>query len=190
MEHGVRRSTLAVAGTRVDDDCFATLCTIQLCTLRASVSPSCETFSRPIHGSTNATLSNLAGGQLGTDADGSFFLDAPSSPTGGGNQIQLVSGAASVFARDTINEWGVRPFNSLAIKRTPSFAATSSVAFDGTNLARSLGNTSLELRGGVTTKWTKNIATYLSVSYVTKLGGPTAHGVGGMGGMGGVRIRW
>ena len=68
-----------------------------------------------------------------------------------------------------------------------NFAATSNVGFDGTNLATSLGNTSLQLRGGVTTKWTKHIATYLSVSYVTKLGGRTDHGVGGMGG---VRIRW
>ena len=68
-----------------------------------------------------------------------------------------------------------------------NFAATSNVAFDGTNMATALGNTSLELRGGVTVKWSKHVASYLSVSYVTKLGGSTQHGVGGIGG---VRVRW
>ncbi|MDH6146921.1 MULTISPECIES: hypothetical protein [Paraburkholderia] len=85
-------------------------------------------FNFSLYSSTNATLSNLAGDQLGTNADGSFFINANSSPTGGGNQIQLVSGAASIFVRDTINEWGVQQFNSLTIKRTPSASTQSQTA--------------------------------------------------------------
>lgn len=68
-----------------------------------------------------------------------------------------------------------------------NFSTTSNVTFDGTNVATDLGSTSLELRAGVTMKWSKHVATWLSASYVTKLGGQTQHGVGGLGG---VRIRW
>lgn len=67
------------------------------------------------------------------------------------------------------------------------FTKTSNVTFDGTNVATSLGNTALELRGGMTMKLTDHVATYLSVGYTTRLGGRTQHGVGGIGG---VRIRW
>jgi outer membrane autotransporter protein len=68
-----------------------------------------------------------------------------------------------------------------------NFAKTANVTFDDTNVATSLGNTSLELRGGMTTKWSDHISTYISVSYTTRLSGQMQHGVGGIGG---VLIRW
>ncbi|WP_092001217.1 hypothetical protein [Paraburkholderia lycopersici] len=56
-------------------------------------------------------------------------------------------------------------------RRRSGIASSGFASFQAAvcDLATSLGNTSLELRGGVTTKWTKNIATCLPVSYVTKL---------------------
>ncbi|WP_454720393.1 MULTISPECIES: autotransporter family protein [Cupriavidus] len=93
---------------------------------------------------------------------------------------------------------GLRLENNMLVRGLPwqsfvsadvwhNFAKTANVTFGETNVATSLGNTSLELRGGVTVKWSKHVATYLSVSYVTRLGEQMQHGVGGMGG---VRIRW
>ncbi|MCC8402524.1 DUF1214 domain-containing protein [Paraburkholderia sp. MMS20-SJTN17] len=85
-------------------------------------------FNFSLYSNTSATLSNLAGDQLSTNADGSFVINADSSSTGPGNHIQLVSGAASIFVRDTINEWGVQQFNSLAIKRVPSVSTQAQSA--------------------------------------------------------------
>ncbi|NUY04543.1 hypothetical protein [Paraburkholderia youngii] len=85
-------------------------------------------FNFSLYSSTSATLSNLAGDQLAPQADGSFVINASSLSSGGSNQIQLVSEAASIFVRDTINEWGVQQFNSLAIKRTPSVSTQPQTA--------------------------------------------------------------
>ncbi|MEX3637940.1 hypothetical protein [Paraburkholderia sp. BR14320] len=80
-------------------------------------------FNFSVYSGANATLSNLPGDQLATNADGSYVINASTTSTGNGNAIPLVSGAASIFIRDTITEWGVQQFNSLAIQRVPSVSA-------------------------------------------------------------------
>ncbi len=77
-------------------------------------------FNFSLYSNTNATLSNLAGDQLATDDDGGFVINADAASNGAGNHIQLGAGAASLFVRDTVNEWGAQEFNSVAIQRVPS----------------------------------------------------------------------
>ncbi|RQT29098.1 hypothetical protein [Burkholderia contaminans] len=80
-------------------------------------------FNFSVYNSASATVFNLPGDQLATTADGSYVMNATSTATGNGNAIPLASGAASLFVRDTIAEWGVQQFNSLAIQRVPSVSA-------------------------------------------------------------------
>ena len=81
-------------------------------------------FNFSVYSGTNATLANLSGDQLAAaGADGSFTIGADGASTGAGNHIRLAAGTASLFVRDTINEWGGQKFNGLAIERIPSVSA-------------------------------------------------------------------
>jgi outer membrane autotransporter protein len=68
-----------------------------------------------------------------------------------------------------------------------NFSKNSNVTFDSTNVAAGMGNSALQLRGGVTMKWTDHVATYATVGYTTRLDGKTQHGVDGTIG---IRVRW
>ncbi|WP_254214557.1 hypothetical protein [Burkholderia multivorans] len=91
--------------------------------------------------SANATLSNLPGQQLATDADGNFTITADASAQGSGNHVQLTPTAASFFIRDTVNDWGVQQFNRLSVKRVPATTTASTVTQDAqaAALAATLG---------------------------------------------------
>jgi hypothetical protein len=64
------------------------------------------------------TISNLTGDELVTEADGSFTITLDQNPaTGNGNHIQLTANAASLFVRNTVNDWGKQTFTSLSVSR-------------------------------------------------------------------------
>lgn len=151
----------------------------------------------------NAFAASLEGGMpFALDAGGTWVVEPQAQIVWQHVDFNDTSDLFSSIHYDNFNGFtgrlGVRVENTALVGGRPwqsfvsanlwhNFSATSNVGFDGNNVATSLGNTSLELRAGVTTKWSNHVATYLSLSYVTKLGGPTQHGVGGIGG---VRVRW
>ncbi|GGC17987.1 hypothetical protein GCM10007205_28730 [Oxalicibacterium flavum] len=83
---------------------------------------------------------------------------------------------------------GGRPWQSFVSADVwHNFSKKSNVRFGDTNISTELDGTSLELRGGMTMKWADNVDAYLSIGYMTDLGGEKQRGVSGMAG---VRIRW
>jgi hypothetical protein len=91
----------------------------------------------------NNTLSNLTGDSLVVDSAGNYTITVDSTEaTGSGNHIQLQAGAARIFVRDTINDWGVQQFDSLSVTRTDAGAAadTRTTATLAAQVAQGIGN--------------------------------------------------
>jgi len=65
------------------------------------------------------TLSNIKGERLVTKPDGSFKITVDSTAADGRkNHIQTTSAAATVYTRNTVNDWN-QDFTSLSIERVP-----------------------------------------------------------------------
>lgn len=82
-----------------------------------SLAPADINFS--VYDAHSSTISNLTGDQIVTNADGSFSITADSSANDDTpNHVQLTPQAASFFIRNTVSQWNVQQFETLAVQIT------------------------------------------------------------------------
>lgn len=82
-----------------------------------SLAPVDVNFS--VYAANSSTISNLTGDQIVASADGSFSITADFTASDGTpNHVQLTPQAASFFIRNTVSEWNVQQFETLAVQNT------------------------------------------------------------------------
>lgn len=89
---------------------------------RNPLAPVDENFS--LWAANTSTIANLSGKDLVTAADGSFTITVdPTSGSGAQNHLQTTPQVATIYIRNTVNDWATQSFDSLSIERITPPAA-------------------------------------------------------------------